>query len=276
MRNELTRVASLLEKYVGSNEQIIIKMQDNISEVKTQIAEIKSTNEQTENFIQDNITEVKSQINDIKSSTSNIMLEQNSIKSRFSDLENKISTGETKLKSLESNFEKMKPSCVATPTTVFENQLHLNEKLVREVKERNEREKNIILVGLPEPNFPSAEERMAKDESDIFETTRSVSKDIPKPVKVVRIGKFSADKNRAIKVCYGTLGPAKQLLRNKEKLPDGVKIYSDQTLMQQKYLQDLKDELARRLRNGETDLTIKYTNGVPSIIKITPPKNSQQ
>lgn len=72
-----------------------------------------------------------------------------------------------------------------------------------------------------------------------------------------------------MKVCYETLGPAKQLLRNKDKLPENIKIYSDQTPAQQKYLQHLKEELALRLGNGETDLTIKYTNGTPGIIKTT-------
>lgn len=37
MRSEMSRISVLLEKYVGSNEQILQNMQDSITEIKTQI-----------------------------------------------------------------------------------------------------------------------------------------------------------------------------------------------------------------------------------------------
>lgn len=269
MRTQLTHMTTLLEKYTGSNEQIINNMQDNISEVKTHIAEIKSSNEQTFNMIQENITEIKTQINDIKSWSTNIKSEQNNIKTKIISLEKKVCLNENKLKSLESSL-----TTFATPTPTG-NKLQANEQLIREIQDRRDREKNIIIVGLPEQNSETSEERYSKDETEVMRITSLLDDDIPKPIKVIRIGKYNPAKDRRIKVCYDKLGPAKQLLRHKSKLPENIKIFSDQTPAQQKYLQTLKEELTRRSNEGESDLTIKYINGMPKIIK-TSTKNFSQ
>lgn len=157
----------------------------------------------------------------------------------------------------------------------MENDLYLNEQIFKEIQERSNREKNVILIGIPEQSSPSAGERISKDESDIWNITSSIVKDIPKPARIFRIGKYSPGKNRKIKICYETSGPAKQLLRNQNKLPQNIKIYCDQTPAQQKYLSKLRDELSRRQNNGENELTIKYINGTPTIVKSTP-KNGHQ
>lgn len=271
LQTELTRIGSLLEKYVGSNEQIMTKMQESLSEVKTELSELKSSNEQTISLIRSNLT----QINEIKTSTSTIKSEQNDLKKTVAQLQEQMSVGQHTIKLLESELQALK--CNNQPaTSMSENHiLSSNEGLIKEMQDRQNREKNIILVGLPEQTITGAEERILKDETDVLNITTMVSKELPKPFKILRIGKYSSERNRLIKVCYETSGPAKQLLRNKEKLPADIKIFSDQTPAQQKYLKNLKEELVRRQNNGDTELTIKYVNGTPSIIK-TSPKNSKQ
>lgn len=180
IRTELSRMSSILEKYAESNQQLMDKMQDSITEVKTQIAELKLTNEQTIGLIRENITEVKTQVNDIKSSSLNLSMEHNNIKTQVTLLESKLSVNENKINSIESNLDLKN----LTSTTVLEPQLHLNEQLIREVQERNERERNIIIAGLPEQTSASANERTIKDETDIMNITYAICKDIPKPTKV--------------------------------------------------------------------------------------------
>lgn len=63
-----------------------------------------------------------------------------------------------------------------------------------------------------------------------------------------------------------------EVLRNKFKLTKPTKIQPDQTVMQREYLKYLRDELERRTRNGETDLTIKYIYGQPKIVNQTDKK----
>ncbi|XP_060809995.1 uncharacterized protein LOC132904087 [Amyelois transitella] len=148
-----------------------------------------------------------------------------------------------------------------------ENKLSLGEEVIQEMQNRKNREKNIVLFGVPEQISSTTEESLIKDEAVVFSTISMISSDIPKPFKLFRIGKPRPGKNRSIKVCFETPEPAKQLLRNRSKLRDGVKIFSDQTPSQQNYMKNLKEELRRRQDEGETDLTIKYINGTPAILK---------
>jgi hypothetical protein len=116
---------------------------------------------------------------------------------------------------------------------------------------------------------------MAKDECDILCTFTSLNINIPKPSKILRIGKYSTNKARSIKICFDAPDPAKTLLRNKNKLPENIRIYSDQTPAQISFLNSIRDELKRRESNGETDLTIKYFYGMPTIVK-SDSKNEKQ
>lgn len=268
MRTQVNHMTSLLEKYVGANELSMNKVQSSISEINTQIAEIKTSNEQTIKVLRENVTELITQINEIKLTSSNIASEQTSCNTKLKILENKISLNEEKINSLES-------SMVTTSTKTFQtmnsySKIILDESLIREISDRQEREKNVIITGVPEQTCQSADERIRKDELDIMEITRSICNDIPKPTKIVRLGKYNPSKNRRLKVCYNTKETAKQLLRNKTNLPDNIKIFSDQTVAQQKYLKSLKEELSRLTNEGQKDLTIKYINGIPTIIKLTP------
>lgn len=273
IHSELSRMSSTLEKYTTSNEQIMKKMQNDITEVKNQIMEIKLSNEKTISSISDSITDLKTQITDINTTSLNLAMDQNHIKKKVTQLESQMSINESKIKSIESCINTNSISDLSTLSSTAQNTLYLNEKIIQEVQQRNEREKNIIIIGLPEQTMRTAEERISKDKLDILNITRLIYPDIPIPTKIMRIGKYNPTKSRKIKVCYTAQEYAKQLLRNKNKLPGNIKIYSDQTPAQQNYLQNLKAELARRTNDGESDLTIKYIKGTPTIVNITQ-KNS--
>lgn len=249
MRSEITRMTDILEKYTTSNELMINKMQENITHITTQLIEVKS------------------QINEIKSSTHEMEKEQNTIKT-------KVNTLEIGLNSLQATYEHalLVGNMSVSEQSKTDSQDNFNEKMYREVQERGEREKNVILMGIPEQQSTNAQERTSKDMLDVLNITATIDKDIAKPIKVIRIGKFNPEKVRKVKVCYETNIPAKFLLRNKSKLPEHIKVYSDQTPAQYKYLQKIKAELARRQASGESNLTIKYIQGTPCITEI-PPKN---
>lgn len=268
IHSELSRIGSLLEKYVESNEQIIKNMQESITEVKSQISELKVCNEQTNQLIRQNTT----QINEIKSSTSNVAKEQHELRQNVLKLEKQICHDEHKIVTLESDISALKHSSPLQPvTSKTNNQLYSNEQLIKEVTDRNYREKNIIIVGLSETTT-STGEGSSSDEKNVCEIISRVCQDLPKPTKIFRIGKYTPGKNRSIKVCFTSSDTAKYLLRNKDRLPQNIKIFSDQTPAQQQYLKSLKDELLRRQNDGEDQLTIKYIHGVPTIVK-QPPKN---
>ncbi|CAH2090030.1 unnamed protein product [Euphydryas editha] len=247
MRLELNRIGTLLEKYVTSNEQILKEMQKNIAEVKNEITELKSFNEQTWHLIRDNTTK----INNIQSTTVSVEAEQKILKNTITKIQDQMNTDEAKINFLESKIETLK---LQEPNPLKKN--HENEKLIHEIQERAFREKNVIFVGLPEQCMTTAKERASKDESDILKITSQVATELPKPTKVTRIGKYIPGKNRRVKVCYDAPYPAKCLLRNKDKLPEHIKIFSDQTPTQQKYLKSLKEELEERKKKERVILRL--------------------
>lgn len=263
MRNDLSRMTSLLENNTSQNKQMMDKMNESIIAVKSEMADLRASQEQTRSLITSNVADISAQIQDIKSTSAKIGSEHGNMKNQLSQIETKISKIEDKIKSLETEYKKFKLSPQSTET----NQLCVNEQIIRELQDRKKRENNIIIVGILEQSSISTRERILKDESDVLNITSKVSENIPKPIKVFRVGKYNAGKTRRIKVCYDKPETAMLLLRNKEKLPDSIKIFSDQTPAQQKYFLAIRDELTRRTESGETDLTIKYINGVPSITK---------
>ncbi|KAL0860156.1 hypothetical protein ABMA27_010463 [Loxostege sticticalis] len=266
MRSEISRITTLLEGYIGTNAQMLSQINNKVADIKSEIADIRASHEQTRCLVTSQVADICKQVQEIKSETSTIATEQKIIKEHLCHLETKLSDDETKLHLLETNIKDLKTS----PSSTQLNQLCMNELVISEVQERKKRENNIIITGVPEQTATSAQERILKDESDVLKVASSVSKDIPKPNKIIRIGKYNPEKTRRIKVCFDRPEPAMLLLRNKDKLPEDIKIFSDQTPAQQKYFQSIKKELTRRLHSGESDITIKYINGAPTIVKSAP------
>lgn len=246
LRSDLSRMNALLEKFVISQEQ-------------------------TMNAMRDNISEINGEIKDIKASTSAITMDQNNIKGCITELSDKISIHEHKLTSLESDLKTLQASSTTPSETLH---LQSSEQAIYELRERLNREKNIILTGLPEHRTSDSLESRKKDEMEIMAILTAIFRDCPKPTKIFRLGKYAPDKNRRIKVCFQESQTAKFLLRNKSKLPEKIKMFSDQTPSQQKYFNEIKNELARRQDNGEIHLSIKYVKGVPTIVQ-NKPKNSE-
>ncbi|KAF9797679.1 hypothetical protein SFRURICE_017874 [Spodoptera frugiperda] len=220
IKSELMRIGTLLEKYVDSNEQIINKMQESISEVKVQITELKSYNEQTAELIRENAIQIK----DLKLSVSNISSDQIKLKSQMLKLENKLCSDEEKIKSIESNIRTSTLDKLSTLST--NSQLPLDEHIIKEVLDRNNRKNNVIILGLQEQTAANAKDRTDKDEVEVLKIIKTLGLDPPKPNKVFRL---------------------------------------DQTPAQQKYLRDLKDELTRRQSKDNSINTYQVTNNYKDI-----------
>ncbi|CAG4977458.1 unnamed protein product [Parnassius apollo] len=87
VRNELSRITSLLENYIGSNTQIMSQMNQSIVEVKSEITDLRASHEQTRNLISSNVAEISIQIQDIETATSKISIENSHIKTQLSHLQ---------------------------------------------------------------------------------------------------------------------------------------------------------------------------------------------
>lgn len=174
---------------------------------------------------------------------------------------------ETKITQLE---EKITQSNINLPPTVYEN-------IVAEAVERINRSNNIIICNLSESAATNNQNPSEIDREKVTQILNHIQGDtMMAPLSVRRIGRTQNNKPRMIKVMLSTPTQARTILRNKKKLANSnysnIHIQDDKTPQQSLYLKNLRDELKRRNESGENRLTIKYKNGVPTIVE-SPSKN---
>lgn len=147
------------------------------------------------------------------------------------------------------------------------------EDIVAEVSERHKREKNIIIFNIAEQDQQKTP--AAKSEGDKIQVVNILNSIVPDlslaEVKPIRLGSFSSNKIRPIKISLENGYAAKKVLKNAKKLKShqvykNVNISSDKTKRQIDFYKKTKQELKNRLEAGENNLKIKYINQVPRIV----------
>lgn len=235
------------------------------SEIMSFFKEFAKTQNENLSNIKEELSEIKGEIKTIKSATENFAQQLNQINNDIENLKSNNTTTQEKIKDLEKEISLLKCSEVSHHSTSKTPPLN-HENLILELKERSNREKNIVIVGILEKNDKNYKVRQSHDMEAFIKLATLVIGNCPTPTKTMRLGKYVADKHRPLKICFDNNETPKILLRNKAKFPEDIKIYSDQTPAQYEYLQSVKEELERRSQNGEKDLTIKYFKGIPRII----------
>ncbi|KAG5895099.1 hypothetical protein JTB14_036374 [Gonioctena quinquepunctata] len=137
--------------------------------------------------------------------------------------------------------------------------------IMKEINDMRQRENNVLFFGIPE------------DVSNLENFVRNVvSVIIPdfdvKSSQVARLGRFSTDKSRPVKLTLPNKSSVPVLVMNGKKLQstEGFsKIYirPDQTAIQRDHYFNLRRELKQINETGGGEYVIKYKNGFPSIIK---------
>lgn len=174
--------------------------------------------------------------------------------------------------SLQDEIKLLKNSlCDSPPQTSF-SALDM-EKVIQEISNREKRKRNIIVFGCKETASDSSREQNQLDQQvvrDVF-TTMGVDGG---EMKLMRLGKFDPtkeDRCRPIRVTLPSESVVFDALRSLNTLklsPRFANLFvaRDKTPMQLKLHNDVRQELNSRLDNGETNLKIKYSNGIPTIV----------
>lgn len=143
--------------------------------------------------------------------------------------------------------------------------------IIAEMNDQNLREKNIIICNFPESEATTQTDIMKDDTAsikkiifDLDNSTNSLD------LKVYRIGKRDTNKPRGVKVEFPESKWPKILLSKKHSLKNNIRMYPDQSVAQRNYLNNLRIELKDRQSSGEQDITIKYINNHPTIVKLNP------
>lgn len=222
---------------------------------------------QTENLnqIKEQISDIRNEIKTIKQTTENFSQQLKHSNTEIANIKAKSLATEDKIKNIETEIAQIKNE-QHTKCSVLKSPVECHENLILELKDRCDREKNIVIVGISEINDKNWKSRQQHDNQEVIKLITMLFEDCPKPIKSQRLGKYIQNKNRPIKVYFENSETAKRLLKNRTKLPENVQIFSDQTPKQKQYLESLKDQLNRRAQDGEENLTIKYVKGTPTIV----------
>ena len=140
--------------------------------------------------------------------------------------------------------------------------------------DRTNRKRNVIMYGVTESQYKSAEKRKESDFKLVKDTLNSIcelSDDCI--VSIFRLGKFEADKKRPIKIILDNPQTALNLLKNKRVNKTDFNISSDMTVLERNELKNLRTEL-ETLNKDEIVKTIKFVNGHPKIVDIAHKKSS--
>ena len=190
-----------------------------------------------------------------------------------------LSNLEKESKTLKNELSTLKTK-VSDPPVPANMQLSSPVELtITEIQEREKRAANLIIFGLEENQNQTLniEELMANELTKVKDLLKKVNDSIDmENVKIHRLGRFSEEKIRPVKVVFPSRERALDILRHKAKLNgngNSCYIKNDQTPAQRSYLKHILSKLEERKSSGEEDLTIKYIRGIPSIVKQQKPKN---
>lgn len=245
LKNELAEFRTMMMDLIKDTSQAqnanIIAIHKDILEIKEEVRTIKSTTEK--------LTAEYKKLNKV---VETITVEQKATREKITTIEKDLCL----IKSKQSETQ------LQTPTFTTQHDI------ICELQDRFQREKNIIMVGLEESKDENSTVRNRYDLEEVCKIIYAAYQDCPKPLQTLRLGKNGTSGNpRPIKIIFQSPDTARFVLKNKSKISEQFKIFSDQTQTQRSYMRNLVVELKRREENGENNLIIKYTKGVPAIIK---------
>lgn len=235
------------------------------SEIMMFLKEFAKTQNENLSIIRDDITVIKDEIKDIKSATENFTLQLKLINDDIENIKSDNTKTQQQIQNIIKDISDLKTTETSSDRLISKSPARNHENLILELKERSEREKNIVIVGIPEINDKNYKARQIHDADEFMKLAFTANENCPKPVRSMRLGKYIPGRDRPLKICFNNIDTPKQLLRNKDKFPEHTKIYSDRTPAQKEYMATVKMDLAKRLENGEKDLIIKYIRGIPQI-----------
>lgn len=145
---------------------------------------------------------------------------------------------------------------------------------VREINDRQQRQKNLMIFGVPE-SIPTPELTRAQlDNLTVTDIIKTAYPNSPThDIRVIRVGRNNPDKPRPLKVIMKSASDVSTIIRHAKEIKKSedyklISINFDRTPKQIAEYRDLKATLRTRQKNGENDIKIKYLNGCPKIIKV--------
>lgn len=139
---------------------------------------------------------------------------------------------------------------------------------MNEINERNRRANNLIFYNVEESESNRSDDRITyyddQNINNIISIVLSdISRDIPVPLKVIRLSRYQPGKMRPIQAIFSMTTDVFNIIRNEKKIShlnphSTINISTDRTPNQRESMKKLREELASRTNDGESGLTIKF------------------
>ncbi|CAH2002619.1 unnamed protein product [Acanthoscelides obtectus] len=262
------------------------------SETTAPLKPDQSTPTDTLTLILNQLSTMASDIKDIKNTQSQLRTDVAYCRNLLQQHSDSISRHDDLIAAYETNIQNIQ----VTQTELSSNIANIESRLARsmetmhsgtgasstpiapssqaETMELFRRSHNIILRGIAEGN---------DDINIVSEIIRHIEPSAENHrLSITRLGRTTSS-NRLIRVVFSSPIIVSNILRKKNSILSHptlrhVKISDDKTRGQMQELQHLREELRRRQTTGESNITIKYVRGKPSIVhtatqEITPSKN---
>ncbi|KAK9751446.1 hypothetical protein QE152_g4999 [Popillia japonica] len=148
------------------------------------------------------------------------------------------------------------------------------EEIIAEISDRERRKCNLIIFGIEEQDFNKPRtNRIEGDKTIVTEILNSLHNVELSNVAPVRLGKYQQAKKRPIKITLPSEQDVHAIIKNTKKLSQSrvfqnVVVNTDRTPKQLQYYKDVKKLLQERIDAGEQNLTIRYINSIPRIVRI--------
>ena len=146
--------------------------------------------------------------------------------------------------------------------TFCENNLINVTDICSEIRERDQRAKNVILHGFTEHGSSN---------DDLENVNLLLAEHVAKPQakSVLRLGKIVNDKIHPLKLIFDSREVPMSLFKDSEFFSSrNLKVTNDSTARKRELLRNARKSLQERTDKGETNLTIKFIRGVPTVIKL--------
>lgn len=166
--------------------------------------------------------------------------------------------------SVTSRVERLEAAVTSPSSTSREV---CTEDILSEINDRRSRACNILLHGLEESAVTAAN---PDDTSLVISRVRDILLTVHPSnydnVKVCRLGKPTSGICRPLRITLPSPDLVIAVLKATSKYSGPYKFSNDRTIMQREHLRTLRSQLDMRVQSGETNLTIRYVNGVPKIV----------
>lgn len=197
---------------------------------------------------------------------SELKLENSTIRDKLNSLETRLTASE---KILSKNTQSPLPSSPNTPSLI---------DITHEIQLRNQCARNIIIRGAPESLDSQAHKRVEDDINLVHDIFQKLEPQVPQTsiCKAFRIGKNVNTKPRLLKVVLLSHDDPNRVivpfLRLRTTSPEqfaNISISRDRTLLERQSIREIYNELRTRQDHGESNISIRYTDGFPRIVPAT-------